>query len=153
MAESSSHHRVFVYGTLMTGLRNHHYMDGAKFLGASQTLLPSYSMVQFPSVSSPGNVTPGIKKHGNHCIAGELYMVSDHGLEVLDQLEAVGVEYERGRVMLADGSQAWTYFLLQKKDQCPKGTPAFVLEDSVTQTLSWNGLEEERLNSKAKVAA
>ena len=80
-------------------------------------------------------------------------MVSDHGLEVLDQLEAVGVEYERGRVMLADGSQAWTYFLLQKKDQCPKGTPAFVLEDSVTQTLSWNGLEEERLNSKAKVAA
>lgn len=153
MSDSSSHHRVFVYGTLMSGLRNHHYMEGAKFLGASKTLLPSFNMVQFPSVSSPGNLTPGLLKNGSHCISGELYMVSDHGLEVLDQLEQVGFEYERSKVMLEDGSQAWTYFLIAKKDQCPKGTPAFVLEDSVTQTLSWDGAEEERVNSKKKIAA
>jgi len=151
MTESSSHHRVFVYGTLMSGLRNHHFMDGAKFLGKSKTLLPSYNMVQFPSISSPGNFTPGLVKNGSSCIAGELYMVSDHGMEVLDQLEQVGFEYERSKVMLDDGSQAWTYFLLAKKDQCPKGTPNFINENDAEQT--WNGAEEERVNSMKKIAA
>lgn len=144
-----SQHRVFVYGTLMQGLRNHHLMSAAKFSGSAKTLLPSYSLVQFPSESSPGNVTPGMKKHGTDCVVGELYIVDDESLARLDQLEQNGVEYERSRVMLDDGSQAWAYFLIAKKQECAKGTPNFIRNVVETQSVFWDGTEEERVMRKS----
>src|SRR5690606_2960739 len=124
--EMSQHHRVFVYGTLMRGLRNHGKMACAKFSGTAKTMLPSYTLVQSPSQSTPGNITPGLKKRGNDCIRGELFVMDDECLSVLDQFEDVGGEYERSRVMLDDGSYAWAYFLLAEKPKCADGTPSFV---------------------------
>lgn len=146
-------HRVFVYGTLMRGLRNHAMMEGAKFCSTASTLLPSYDMIQFPSSSMPGHVTPGLRKNGNACISGEVFQVDDDLLAILDNFEAVGTEYERGKVMLSDGSQAWAYFLLAEKPACPKGTPSFIVHDETTDTLRWNGAEEERVNGAKKKAA
>ena len=134
-------HRVFVYGTLMSGLRNHHLMEGAKFTGSAQTLLPSYEMIQFPSVSAPGHFTPGVLRKGNACISGEVYLVDDHVLNMLDDLEQVGVEYERSKVMLSDGSQAWTYFLIADKAPCGKDIPSFVKKDG--DVCLWDGAGEE----------
>lgn len=144
-----SQHRVFVYGTLMQGLRNHHMMKCARFSGAAKTMLPSYSLVQFPSKSSPGNVTPGMVKYGNDCVMGELYIVDDECLAILDKFEGVGEEYERSRVMLEDGSQAWAYFLIAKKPECPKGTPSFIRRNDAIQSVFWDGVEEERRMRKS----
>lgn len=139
----SQHHRVFIYGTLMRGLRNHSKMAFAKFSGTAKTMLPSYTLVQFPSGSSPGNITPGLKKHGNDCIEGELYVLDDDCLAVLDHFEDVGGEYERSRIMLDDGSYAWAYFLLAEKPECEEGTPSFIMLDKDTRTVFWNGKAAE----------
>ena len=139
----SQHHRVFVYGTLMRGLRNHAKMECARFSGTAKTLLPSYTLVQFPSQSAPGHITPGLKKHGNDCIAGELYVMDDECLSVLDHFEDVGGEYDRSRIMLDDGSYAWAYFLLAEKPECADGTPSFIAMDETTRTASWDGKSAE----------
>tara|TARA_B100000780_G_scaffold257518_1_gene207417 strand:+ start:1976 stop:2491 length:516 start_codon:yes stop_codon:yes gene_type:complete len=151
--EMSQHHRVFIYGTLMNGLRNHHKMACAKFLSTSKTMLPSYTLLQFPSQSSPGHVTPGLKKHGNDCISGELYLLDDECLAILDDFEDVGREYERSRIMLHDNSYAWAYFLLAEKPQCAEGTPSFIVRDEATQSVSWDGHAEEAYARKALKAA
>lgn len=145
-------HRVFVYGTLMRGLRNHHMMAGAKFCFETTSLLPAYEMVQFPSTSSPGNVTPGLRRNGQSCIAGEVFQVDDDLLDILDEFEGVGEEYERGKIMLADGSKAWAYFLIAKKGECAQGTPSFIDRDEETKIVRWNGVEEERVNMKKRAA-
>lgn len=145
-------HRVFVYGTLMQGLRNHHMMACAKYLSAARTLLPSYTIVQFPSQSSPGNTTPGLRKHGSDRIQGELYLLDDDCLAVLDQFEGVGAEYERGRVLLEDGSTAWTYFLLAEKPPCAKDTPVFVARAG-DDIVFWDGRAEEGFADGKRLAA
>lgn len=145
-------HRVFVYGTLKRNLRNHHMMEGARYCGEATTLLPAYDLVQFPSKSSPGNVTPGLKRNGTSCIAGEVYLLDDEMLAVLDAFEGVGEEYERGKVMLADGSKAWSYFLLANKPPCAKGTPLFI-EKNAEGVAVWNGAREEaEMGVKRKAA-
>ena len=146
-------HRIFVYGTLMRGLRNHHKMKYAKFLSAAKTMLPSYTLVQFPSQSSPGNVTPGMKKHGSACVRGELYLVDDDVLAMLDTFEDVGREYERSRIMLDDGSYAWAYFLLATKTDCKKGTPSFIGREDETVSVYWDGHAEESYAERERKAA
>lgn len=150
----SQHHRVFIYGTLMRGLRNHGKMASAKFSGSAKSMLPSYTLVQFPSQSAPGHITPGLKKHGNDCIKGELYVMDDECLAVLDQFEDVGGEYERSRIMLDDGSYAWAYFLLAEKAECADGTPDFIVVDEETRTIFWDGKAAESYAAgKARKAA
>lgn len=147
-------HRVFVYGTLMQGLRNHHILNCAKFSGTAKTMLPSYSLIQFPSQSSPGNITPGMVKNGTECVMGELYIVDDECLAILDEFEDVGREYERSRIMLEDGSQAWAYFLIAQKPECPQGVPSFIRYNEDVQSVFWDGAEEENYaSSKRKKAA
>lgn len=146
-------HRVFVYGTLMKGLRNSHFLDNARFVSETQTADSSYEMIQFPSTSSPGNITPGVVKNGKDRIAGEIYLVDDHTLALLDKLEEVGTEYTRERVTLKGGCSALTYFLIADKPACPKGTPNFVSFDMDTKTCFWDGAREESVNSEKKKVA
>ncbi|MBN8981573.1 MAG: gamma-glutamylcyclotransferase [Rhizobiales bacterium] len=75
-------HRVFVYGTLKRGLRNHHFLDGARFVGEAHTLA-GYCMLDggFPVLRDIGD---GAKQ-----IAGEVYDVDDETLSRLDDLESV----------------------------------------------------------------
>lgn len=147
-----SQHRVFVYGTLMQGLRNHKLMEGSKFCFPSKTMMPSYMLIQFPSNSSPGNITPGLKRNGNARISGEVYLVDDEHFEILDQFEGVGQEYERRKIMLEDGSKAWAYFVIAKKPSCEKGTPSFIEHDLDTNTQRWMGHVEEGYADLKKVA-
>lgn len=105
-------HKVFVYGTLMRGERNHHLLDGegAELVCATQTASAEFQMVVNPSSSSPDKWTPSVYRiaDGFH-IAGELYHVNDKVLDNLDELEAVGVNYDREEIDLHDGTRAWMY--------------------------------------------
>ncbi len=94
-------HRVFVYGTLKRGLRNHHFLETAKFIGEAHTLKP-YCMLdgKFPVLRDAG--------HDRAPVSGEIYEIDDPILETLDKLEDVaGGMYERNEidVVLRNGGQ------------------------------------------------
>lgn len=103
--------RVFVYGTLKAGHRNHHILkgDGAELIGETTTKDDSYLMKEFESVSNPGKFTPGVFANGDKKIKGELYAVTQEVMDRLDKLEELGKKYCRQFVKLDSGHQAWMY--------------------------------------------
>jgi gamma-glutamylcyclotransferase (GGCT)/AIG2-like uncharacterized protein YtfP len=80
-------HRVFVYGTLMSGFSNHYLLIGCEFVGAAATV-PTYKMIEngFPVIMPDPEGKP---------LAGEIYTVDDETLVRLDQLEREGSSYDR----------------------------------------------------------
>lgn len=111
---SSGKHRVFVYGTLMQGERNHNLLSQSgkyKFLKSLKTLGSNFLMNVGCSVSSPGKKTPAVfmRVASGHFIQGELYEVDDDVLAALDELEQVGKNYDRVKVRLSDNSMAFMY--------------------------------------------
>ncbi len=76
---------VFVYGTLRSGQVNHFYVSNSIFVGTAKTI-EYYCMHanKIPFVSESQRVSQ---------ITGELYMVSESQLSVLDSLEGYRPEY------------------------------------------------------------
>jgi gamma-glutamylcyclotransferase (GGCT)/AIG2-like uncharacterized protein YtfP len=101
-------HDLFIYGTLMPGLRLQAEMHGAERLGPARV---------------PGRLVdvghyPGLL-HGDGLVTGEVYRVSDAQLARLDAVEDMvagdraASQYWRERVQVRDGAlagqQVWTY--------------------------------------------
>lgn len=107
--------KVFVYGTLMEGCWNHHYLDGQKYLGAAR--INGYALYQVSSF-------PGVVKHGQEEIQGELYQVDSAALVRLDQLEGEGRLYKRIQdvAYTADGAahKAYVYTWLGDINGCKR---------------------------------
>jgi gamma-glutamylcyclotransferase (GGCT)/AIG2-like uncharacterized protein YtfP len=95
--------RVFVYGTLRAGERNHRLLEGAAFVGEARTA-PCFRMVDLGSF-------PGIVADGSTPIEGEVYDVDDTMLARLDRLEGHPDFYTRTRIALEDSSEALAYLL------------------------------------------
>lgn len=95
-------HQVFVYGTLKRGQSNHHALGGADFLGRARLHGAAvHDLGRYPmAVLTPGR--PGV-------IHGELYQVDAASLARLDQLEGYPHLYDRQRVCLSNGREAWIY--------------------------------------------
>jgi gamma-glutamylcyclotransferase (GGCT)/AIG2-like uncharacterized protein YtfP len=88
---------LFVNGTLMRGLKLHHNLDGAEFMGEFRTA-PVYRLY------SIGDIHPGMfeVESGGVAVAGEIYRMSD---EIWAQVEAgEPPDLYRGPVRLADGT-------------------------------------------------
>lgn len=101
--------RVFVYGTLKRGERNHQLLLTATCLGAAVTRDAAFTLREYASTSSPGRITPSVLAGGTHRIAGEVYELDAGLLARLDELERLGVDYERQAVPLASGGAAEIY--------------------------------------------
>ena len=90
---------VVVYGTLMRGHTNHHWLAGAPCQG--RVRLPSlalHDLGPFPmAVPGPGS------------LIGELYRVEAATLHRLDHLEGVPRLYRRWRWRSIDGPWVWVY--------------------------------------------
>ena len=101
-------HDLFIYGTLMPGLRLEAEMHGAERLGPARV---------------PGHLVdvgryPGLL-HGEGTVTGELYRVSDAQLARLDEVEEMlpgdrpGSQYWREQVTVLEGAlvgqPVWTY--------------------------------------------
>ena len=91
---------LFVYGTLKSGCRNNHRLDGT-FVRTIRTK-PKYKLVNCGTY-------PGLVE-GQLAIGGELYEVDDAFLKQLDYFEGVncGV-YIRELVQLEDDTEAFAY--------------------------------------------
>jgi gamma-glutamylcyclotransferase (GGCT)/AIG2-like uncharacterized protein YtfP len=90
---------VFVYGTLKRGERNHHWLQGARWVGEVE--LPGlvlHDLGPFPMALV-----------GEGRAFGELFEVDAATLARLDQLEGYPRLYDRQQLPLADGQRAWVY--------------------------------------------
>lgn len=86
----SKKYYVFVYGTLMKGGMNHFLMQyhKAQFIDSATTSFHKFNMI------SIGEDFPGIVT-GNGAIVGEVYMIDEKTLPVLDRLEGYPDFYNR----------------------------------------------------------
>jgi gamma-glutamylaminecyclotransferase len=107
-------HHVFVYGTLKRGFPNYDNIG----MGQYRYLGPFVTLQMYPLVvGGPWNSPCLINEPGDgHRVEGEVYVVNQEGIEVLDRLENVGrVDgYERLRIEVAgEGAgeplSAWAY--------------------------------------------
>lgn len=118
-------HKVFVYGSFMKGLFNHHHLRDANFLGDGSTVRNDYDMVSFVTF-------PGILKCGpcKGCyILGEIYEVSLEDLLVCDSLESNNSFYKRELTKVKDTTTgvthtAWMYILITRKKEDYRTLPA-----------------------------
>ena len=94
-------HRVFVYGTLLSGEENHHVLRGATFVGHAQTAA-RYELRDLGPY-------PALVEGGDQAIAGEVYEVDDAGLAALDAFEECPQLYRRVRIRLEGGSEVESY--------------------------------------------
>lgn len=100
--------RLFVYGSLRRGERNHAFLQGARYLGRATTQ-PRYTLRH-------SGMTPGLAANGEQAVTGELYELDAVHLARLDRLG--GALYVRGAVDLADGSSAEAYFMPESHVRC-----------------------------------
>lgn len=97
--------KLFVYGTLKKGSRNHHYLRNNDFLGKGITEERyKYNNEGLPKVIKTGN---------NKKIKGELYRVNKDKLKLIDTLESHPLIYKREKINIISKDiikKAWCYF-------------------------------------------
>ncbi len=109
--------RVFVYGTLKRGFWNHRLLsDGrACFIGRDRVKGQMHSLGAFPSVALTTKGT----------VHGEVYEVTADTLARLDLIEGVPRFYQRTRVRMSTGMEAWIYNMeperLAGRERVPSG--------------------------------
>jgi gamma-glutamylcyclotransferase (GGCT)/AIG2-like uncharacterized protein YtfP len=108
---------LFVYGTLLKGQSNHHWLQDAPYLGPD-TLANGclFDMGEYPMLLP-----------GSNSIAGEVYRISANILANLDQLEEHPKVYHRESVILQSGRAAQVYW----------GKPIWTKERPIIPGGSW----------------
>lgn len=110
---------MFVYGSLLRGLHNHHLLQHSTLLAATRTRDATFRLVDtsdgeftYPYAFASKQSPPGA-----YTVLGEVYEVSDDTLAALDKLEEHPYWYCRREVAL-DGQDlpAWMYLLVDPEE-------------------------------------
>jgi gamma-glutamylcyclotransferase (GGCT)/AIG2-like uncharacterized protein YtfP len=99
--------RLFVYGLLLQGEREHSLLAEAEPLGEARTLA-EYTLVDL-------DFYPALLVGGSVSVAGELYGMTRHTRFLLDVHHQCPALFRRITIKLADGSQAETYAMDEDK--------------------------------------
>ena len=98
--------KVFVYGTLMRGENNHHFLENSTFIRtAALKGYELYNVGWYPAIIQ-----------GEGIIPGELYEVPENDMASIDMLEGEGSLYIRKCELTADGSLAYIYEYAQETE-------------------------------------
>lgn len=98
--------RIFVYGTLKRGCKNHHWLAGQRFIAEARTqpIYRLYDMGGYPGM---------IRADNGVAVEGEIWEVDEGGMARLDVLEDIeGGEYERLLIEL-EGERVEGYLFLR----------------------------------------
>ena len=109
--EYFSTRKVFVYGTLMTGESNHHFLENSTCLG--KAAIEGYDMYNV------GGFYPAIIP-GNSRIIGELYEVHENDMASIDMLEGEGSLYIRKCEITTGNELAYIYEYAQDTEGLDK---------------------------------
>ncbi|MEO6599134.1 MAG: gamma-glutamylcyclotransferase family protein [Polyangiaceae bacterium] len=101
MASADLPCRLFIYGTLLPGEREHALLGTAESLGPVATE-PLYQLVEL-------NVYAALIPDGKVSVHGELYAVSLETRRKIDVARQVPILFQRTLVRLVDGSEVETY--------------------------------------------
>ncbi|MDR5892558.1 MULTISPECIES: gamma-glutamylcyclotransferase family protein [Halomonas] len=99
-------HEVFVYGTLRSGLVR--WVVTGRAGESRPAVLEDFRRSALDLEEAPGER-----------VEGEVITVSAEELARLDRYERLGIRYERVRLVLADGTEAWVYRRLP--EEAPEG--------------------------------
>lgn len=97
-------HRVFVYGTLLSGERNARFALGARRVAATAK----------GTLYDPHYGFPAFVREGETIVKGELLTVDDEGFKSMDRLEGYPRLYRREEIEVVTESghaKAWVYIL------------------------------------------
>jgi gamma-glutamylcyclotransferase (GGCT)/AIG2-like uncharacterized protein YtfP len=115
--------RIFVYGTLKRGCKNHHHLAGQTYVGDSRTA-PGFRLYHLGSY--PGMVADPTDLEG---VTGELWDVDAPALAHLDDFEGIAEgQYRRVPVSLASPdapATAHTYLYARPIDGLPALGPTW----------------------------
>lgn len=95
--------RIFFYGTLLPGERDHALLAKAEPLGPALTE-PLYQLVEL-------NVYAALIPDGKVAVHGELYALDLETRRQIDVSRQVPILFQRVTIRLADGSHAETYLM------------------------------------------
>lgn len=100
-------HKLFVYGSLKAGQRNHGCLGNARFLlyGSTVNKYGLYDLGSFPAMTHAGNVN----------VCGEIYEIDDEILRRCDALEGHPHFYKRELITVGVShnmvvEDVWAYF-------------------------------------------
>jgi len=80
----NSENLLFVYGTLLSGLSNHHLMAGSTCLGEASVQAALFDMGEYPALCVQGALA-----EPRGLVLGELYKIEAEQWQGLDELEQV----------------------------------------------------------------
>jgi gamma-glutamylaminecyclotransferase len=95
--------RLFVYGLLLQGEKEHALLEGAELLGEASTVA-QHTLVDL-------DFYPALLLGGNVAVQGELYGVSRHQRFLIDVHHECPALFRRVTVELSDGTRAETYVM------------------------------------------
>ncbi|NLE85801.1 MAG: gamma-glutamylcyclotransferase [Myxococcales bacterium] len=100
-------HRLFVYGSLLSGEADHALLEGAEFVGPARTAA-AYHLVDL-------RVYPALVEEGDTEVVGELYLVDSKTRMHTDVRKECPILFERRPVCLANGEEADAYLMSPRK--------------------------------------
>jgi len=95
--------RMFFYGTMLPGERDHALLSNAEPLGPALTE-PLYQLVEL-------NVYAALVPDGKVAVHGELYALDLETRRKIDVSRQVPILFQRVKIRLADGREAETYLM------------------------------------------
>ena len=96
-------YKIFTYGTLMQGQRNHSYVKGCAFLG--DAVLDDYGLYD------TGRGYPAAVPMQGHQVYGEVYEADEMAKKAMDVLEGTGYLYDCKTVTVTmDGQETEVLF-------------------------------------------
>jgi gamma-glutamylcyclotransferase (GGCT)/AIG2-like uncharacterized protein YtfP len=95
--------RLFVYGTLLPGERDHAFLASAELIGPGVTE-PLFQLVEL-------NVYAALIPDGKVRVHGEVYAVDLETRRRIDVARQVPILFQRAKIGLADGSAVETYLM------------------------------------------
>lgn len=92
-----NHHLLFTYGTLRKGQARHSLLHGCEYIGNAVSTIVSYQLFRHKDGGFPVAIMGGIpsSKEPKAAVYGEVYLVPNYLIPVLDQVEANGKLYHR----------------------------------------------------------